>query len=134
MSVIEDWKENRRSVAVVNLTVILVVLAILALSYPVLYFATNKAGAMITVEKDGAVIGSYGLDDDRQIPISDDAGSNLLVIEGGKAHMEEASCPDHLCIKQGEISKVGQTIVCLPNKVIVTVVSGDEADVDAVVK
>ncbi len=134
MSVIEDWKENRRSVAVVNLTVILVVLAILALSYLVLYFATNKAGAMITVEKDGAVIGSYGLDDDRQIPISDDAGSNLLVIKGGRAHMEEASCPDHLCIKQGEISKVGQTIVCLPNKVIVTVVSGDEADVDAVVK
>ena len=57
---------------------------------------------------------------------------NKIVIENGYCYMEEAECPDHLCIKQGKVNKSGQTIVCLPNRVVVTVVDSDSSDYDSV--
>ena len=57
-------------------------------------------------------------------------GSNILVIENGSARIEEADCPTQLCVKQGSISRTGQCITCLPNKVTVTV-EGGEAEFDA---
>lgn len=44
--------------------------------------------------------------------------------------MISATCPDHLCIKQGAINKKGQSIICLPHKLIVEVVSGGEKQQD----
>ena len=40
--------------------------------------------------------------------------------------MDDANCPDKLCVKQGKISKDGETITCLPNKVTVTVYGEDD--------
>ena len=51
---------------------------------------------------------------------------NTLKIENHKIRMISATCPDHLCIKQGTINKKGQSIICLPHKLIVEVVSGGE--------
>ena len=55
---------------------------------------------------------------------------NTLKIENHKIRMISATCPDHLCIKQGTINKKGQSIICLPHKLIVEVVSGDEKQQD----
>ena len=43
-----------------------------------------------------------------------------------------ASCPDKLCVKQGKITKAGQSVICLPNRVSVYL-TGEKAEVDAVV-
>ena len=134
MGLFEKYKENTLGVFRINIAVIIVILAVLGIAYLVVFLAFSKPGDMISVEKDGKIIGYYSLSENQMIPIEDDDNSNLLIIESGKAHMEEASCPDHLCIMQGEISKAGETIVCLPNRVVVTVVSGDESEVDTVVK
>lgn len=48
-------------------------------------------------------------------------GTNRLIIQNGAASITEATCPDHLCISQGAITESGQTIVCLPNRVVVTI-------------
>jgi hypothetical protein len=41
-------------------------------------------------------------------------------IEGRGVHMISSPCPDKICIKQGFINKAGESIVCLPNRVIIT--------------
>ena len=46
--------------------------------------------------------------------------------------MIDATCPDHICVNQKEISKTGETIVCLPNKVIVEIKGADSSELDAV--
>ena len=42
--------------------------------------------------------------------------------------MIKATCPDHLCIKQGKINKKGATIVCLPHHLVVEVIEGNEGN------
>lgn len=58
---------------------------------------------------------------------------NKVVIEDGEVWMEEADCPDKLCISQGKISKPGQTIICLPNKTMVTI-TGGKSEYDGVAR
>ncbi|HIX29976.1 MAG TPA: NusG domain II-containing protein [Candidatus Blautia stercoravium] len=81
----------------------------------------------------GDVYGTYSLEKDQVIKIQD---TNVCEIKDGKVKMTEASCPDHVCIRQGAIDAPGETVVCLPNKVVLEIVSkdGKEAGLDAVVK
>lgn len=50
-------------------------------------------------------------------------GSNHLIIHDGKARISAASCPDQKCVHQGEIQFSGQPIICLPNQVVVQILS-----------
>ena len=54
------------------------------------------------------------------------------MIEDGKADMVWADCPDKLCVNQKAISREGESIICLPNKVVISSVGGEEREVDAV--
>ena len=46
--------------------------------------------------------------------------------------MEDADCPDKVCVKTGKIKSPGQTVVCLPHRVVIEI-TGDNADIDAAV-
>ena len=63
------------------------------------------------------------------IEINLDGHENIILIKDGTIKMIEADCPDSLCIYQGKISKVGQSLVCLPNRVMVEI-KGDYVDDD----
>ena len=93
----------------------------------------NKGGAELEVVADGEIYGTYSLLEDRDVEILTSYGSNRLIIEDGCAYMEYADCPDKICVKQGKISKRGQTIICLPHKLTVRIVKGEEGEVDATV-
>ena len=90
----------------------------------------KKPGAYVRVEQDGKLLGVYAMNEDRRevFPDADGADGNVLVIEGGTVHMESASCPDKLCVKQGTKSQVGETIVCLPHRLVATVIGAEEAE------
>ena len=95
---------------------------------------TRSEGAYVLVTVDGEIFGEYPLDEDTEIRIGEGEEFNLLVIKGGEAHIAEASCPDKLCVNQGKISFDGQSLICLPNKVVVEVKGGEQSDYDAVAK
>lgn len=87
------------------------------------FFVSKEKGAEITVKVGSQTLGTYSLGEDREIPIITEHGRNTLVIEGGYAYIKDADCPDRLCVHTGRISKTGESIVCLPHRVSVTVVS-----------
>ena len=89
------------------------------------FFLTREEGAEVTVSVNGVTVGVYSLHENGSYPIN--GGTNLLVIENGTARMEEADCPDGTCVRTGRIRYAGQRIVCLPNRVTVTV-TGDNTD------
>ncbi len=82
---------------------------------------TKKTGKMVEIRVTGAETRSIPLSKDGRYEIDGVNGTNVLVISGGKAHMEEASCPDGVCIEMGEIDSAGQSIICLPNEIVVVI-------------
>lgn len=86
----------------------------------------REPGAWAVVEVEGRETARYPLAEDRTVVIEGyGGGRNTLVIEEGSAHVADASCPDKLCEKQGRISANGETVVCLPNRVVITVRGGE---------
>ena len=89
----------------------------------------KEAGARVVVAVEGHEIATYSLSENGEYSLN--GGTNILHIEGGKAWLTEANCPDKLCVHQGKIDKTGEVITCLPNKLTVTV-KGADGEVDLV--
>ena len=114
---------------------VLLLAGILALA---LRLPKTENGNTMKVTVDGEVYGTYSLAENQTVRIQTDHGTNVLVIENGSAHMEEADCPDGYCKRQGTISRVNETIVCLPHKLVVRL-EGDSApdgqdDLDVIIQ
>lgn len=97
-----------------------------------MYFLRGE-GNTVTVTVDGAPYGTYPLSEDTVVEIATDYGYNRLVIRDGKAAMEAADCPDGICADHRPISRVGESIVCLPHKVVATVFSAASTDAPDIV-
>ena len=83
--------------------------------------AYKTAGDTVRVSVDGELFAEYPLTVDAKYRIN---GTNTLVIEDGRAFMEDADCPDKTCVHTGKISSVGERIVCLPNRVMAEIRGG----------
>ena len=104
---------------------VLLLAGILALA---LRLPKTENGNTMKVTVDGEVYGTYSLAENQTVKIQTGHGTNVLVIENGSVHMEEADCPDGYCMEQGGISGQKQTIVCLPHKLVVEVIRQNDTD------
>ncbi len=93
------------------------------------FFGKEKGDGTAEVQIDGKVYGMYPLQEDVTIEIGD---TNRIEIKNGTARMLWASCPDQVCVEHKEISRDGESIICLPNKVVISIVDGEEAETDAI--
>ncbi len=116
-----DKKRLRRN----DVIFIVALLLVVAIAGACLYFFRGE-GDTVTVSVDGEVIATYPLDKDRVEDIhTGKDGLNRLIIKDGKAWVEKASCPDGICAAHKPIYREGESIVCLPNKVVITVKTAD---------
>lgn len=91
----------------------------------------RSPGNMVTVSVDGEIYGMYPLSQDITEDIysgDNNQNHNRLVISGGEAYMETATCPDGICVAHKSIFRDGESIVCLPNRVVITVTTEDNTD------
>lgn len=88
-----------------------------------LIFRINKPdGGSVIVRVGKEVQAEYSLFETKTVEIEGkNGGKNTLVIEKGTAYLISATCPDKLCVNQGEIHKQGESIICLPNEVIIEI-------------
>ena len=104
---------------------IVALLAVIAIAGACLYFFRGE-GDTVTVSIDGKVVATYPLDEDLVKDIHTEGdGLNRLIIRDGKAWVEKASCPDGICAAHKPIHREGESIVCLPNKVVITIQTAD---------
>ncbi len=75
--------------------------------------------------------GVYPIEKNRKIEVKGPLGDTIVVIEDGKAWIEYSPCREKICMKMGKISRVGQQVVCVPNRVLVEI-EGRNGDIDAV--
>ena len=101
----------------------------------IIQLVMNNSGSeelVAVISINGEEYAQYSLESGIKKEISVD-GHNNIMIDDGMVWIEEADCPDKLCINQGRISKAGQTIICLPNRVMVTI-KGKDTQYDGVAK
>ena len=85
---------------------------------------TMKNGNLVSVSINGEEKYVYSITDNIETDIiTGENGKNIntLVIEDGKAYIKSATCPDKICVGHRPISKDGETIVCLPHKIVISV-------------
>lgn len=116
---------------VILIALLLVVALLTAGGMRIWQMNNTKDTANVVVTIDGEVYGTYPLSEDRTERIELPDGSyNILIISDGYADVSEASCPDQICVKHNHIRYSKESIVCLPNKVVVTVEGGKENEID----
>ena len=105
-------------------------LSLIAAALVALVFAHTfiPKGDQVSVKIDGKLYGRYALSEDCEISIRSESGVNVLVIEDGKAYISDADCPDGICAAHAPISKKGETIVCLPHRLVVCIESGNKEE------
>ena len=106
------------------------ILLILSLAVSLSVFLKGRASeaSVVVIAVDGNAVGSYSLREDREIPIDNEYGHNLIVISDGKVFIGESDCDGRDCIAMGSISKGGDRIVCLPHRLEVYIKGGDGVD------
>ena len=97
------------------------------------YSAGADHGLTAVVTVDGEVRAELSLDKDETATIETEWGYNIVHTENGQAFVTEADCRDQICVDHKKVDKVGETIVCLPHKMVVEVVGEGEAEADVVV-
>ena len=113
--------------------VIIAVLLILSFTPHLIFFKTSQKSSKnnyAIVKVDGKIHKKIGLSNvkkSEKVNLNLPNGKNTLLVENNSIEMKSANCNDALCVKQGNISKVGQTIICLPHKLIIEI-KGDELD------
>lgn len=112
---------------------LLLAVAVAAILFAALYFFLHPSSetAVAEVAVNGTVIGRYRLFETRTVTVPDaHGGYNTLFFEDGAVRVQDADCPDRLCVRQGRISRLGEAIVCLPHGLVITVRQGDPGEVD----
>lgn len=137
--------------------ILLIVLLALGLAATAVLARTGTGSpvdAKVIIKSGGEVFGRYPLSEDTEIEVpapsgikydspkgshlSEDDDSthytyyNTVAIKGGRVTVSSASCKNQVCVKHGSISKNGESIVCLPNRLIVTIEDGTGGEYDSI--
>ena len=121
-----EWLKTHR-----NDAILVAVLLVLGGALALFLWITRQTGGYVSVQVDGEVLMELPLSEDTRIVLGEGEHTNVLVIEDGMARVVEADCPDQICVNQGAVRYAGESIVCLPHKLVVTVEGGRPNDVDA---
>ncbi|MCL2323540.1 MAG: NusG domain II-containing protein [Oscillospiraceae bacterium] len=120
--------------------VLIVIFMVLSFIPQAIYTINNRRfnDEYIEIKVDGKVyktihFKNLSKDETVDININTEKGHNEILISKDGAKMIAADCRDQICIKEGLIDKPGESIVCLPHNVIVTV-RGSNQEVDVIAK
>jgi hypothetical protein len=109
------------------LIIIIMITSVFFIITSVIKKGTSPNTVKITIS--GLEYASYSLYNDREVEISNGYGNNKIVINNGMVFISEADCPDKYCVKHKPISKSGESIICLPHKLVVEI-TGENDVVD----
>lgn len=105
-----------------DVILISVIFGIALISFGILKFI-QKDGKEVVVTVDGEKVYTASLEKDQVYDIPIRNGKNVMEIKDGKVRMKQADCPDQICKNHTEIEKSGETIVCLPHKIVIEISS-----------
>lgn len=108
---------------------------ILILSLVIYFFTTKKPentnNKTVEITVDGKVYEEFPLlNKSESIVVDTKYGHNIVKVEDGFVYMYESDCSDQICVRMGKIKDVGDNIICLPNRLIVKIISDSDDNSD----
>lgn len=117
--------------------IIICILLLAAVSFFIYNGITSKEGGRVIVYSDQKMIHTYSLNTNGTYEIVTDYGTNVIEIKSGKVAVISASCKNQICVHHAAIHTTNESIICLPNHLVVTVEcdnSNGRSDVDDIAK
>ncbi|WP_347996482.1 NusG domain II-containing protein [Eubacterium sp. CAG:156] len=117
-----------------DIIAIICVAVIVIISYIMVNLLRNDEADTVVIYVDGKIEKKLDLNKNQEYRVNVDNGYNIIRIKDKKAKIKESDCSNQTCVNMGTISKDGQTLICLPHKVEVTIVSDDKSEVDVIAR
>lgn len=105
--------------------VLLIILVIAGFGLSYWSIANDVTGTKAYITVAGKEYGTYDLDKDQEIVIKQNNHINKITISDGKVSMSFSDCKNQVCVKHKAIDRTSESIVCLPNKVMVQIMGND---------
>ncbi|MDF2906522.1 MAG: putative rane protein [Herbinix sp.] len=116
-----------------NDLILIGVILVLGLAVIAFMNITKEEGSKVVITVDGKVYDTLYLKEDTSYTVKlDNDNYNTFEIKDGYVDMMDASCPDKICVNHNNIHYNNETIVCLPNKVVLEVTQSEDSGVDAI--
>jgi len=119
------------------IVIVIVLLSLLAIGIPMLS-KSNHQTSNIVINVDNKVVKKIPMNNSNESKRSDFNFNNhtgYIEAKNGRVRMLEMSkelCPNGICSDTGWIDKTYQSIVCLPNKIIITIEGGMKSEIDVI--
>lgn len=118
---------------------VLVILTLLAVAALLLLGFLRSAGTAssenLLVIRTPTETLTYPLSADRTVTVSSGNITLTVEIRDGRARVSDSDCPDKICQRTGWISRKGETVICAPAAVRLTITDpkGGVGDADSVI-
>lgn len=99
-----------------DIVIILSGLAVTVVCFCLLFFG-GEEGKTVVIKEDNRIVYESSVSVDKTVELD----TNTIQIAKGKVKMLDSTCKNQICVKHKEISKKNETIICLPNKIIVEI-------------
>ncbi len=90
---------------------------VLALASGLFFILGGSSGQRVIISQNNEELYSLSLNENKTVELS----GNTVEIKNGRVEIKNATCKDRLCVKHKAIENKGESIICLPNKVIVEI-------------
>lgn len=121
MNTAVDSKRTLKNDGLLFLIVLLV-----AFTIWIFFYMRKEDGTKVIIWYKSEVYKIVPLSKNDRIEFDQDGETNVIVIKDGEVYMETANCPDQICVQHRHIRYSGESIVCLPHRLVVEIESEDE--------
>lgn len=120
-----------RLITLSDFVLILCILSLSLVSFFVIR-SNNRPGDEVIIESDAGLVSISLLKGRERFGVEGRLGVSIIEISRGRVRMAESPCPSKTCIHTGWISKKGETIVCIPNHIIIKIDGKTREEYDAI--
>lgn len=94
------------------------------------FFAAE--GAWVSIQAGDTTLQPIALAGTDTLSVTGPAGVTRIIIAGGSVRVDEAPCPRQICKAAGKISRAGESIICVPNRIVISVQGRRRTEIDAI--
>lgn len=121
VSIPQKREKMKTKIRLRNDLILVCVLLIGALVMFLIFKGSLKSGNKAVITVNGEKVSVFSLNEKIKETVKTENGVNTVEIKDGKVTVTDADCPDKICANHRPISKVGETIICLPHKLVVEI-------------